>query len=95
MVVCDEQVDAVTVNGPVSSAVRSAFADPRLAEPLKALRMDADRLITRIVARWEQPEHAHETRQMWEKSNSNGSTIARWCVDRKRSQPARFTGATA
>ena len=81
MVVRDEHAEAVTIAGPVSSAVRTAFADPRLAEPLRTLRMDADRLIGRIVARWEQPEHAHETRQMWEKSN--GSTIARWCVDRK------------
>ncbi len=88
MVVSGQRADAVTVDGPVGSAVRSAFADSRLAEPLEALHMDPERLISRIRARWEQPEHAHETRQLWEKSN--GSTIVRWCVDRKRSQPPRL-----
>ena len=71
-------VEKVDVDGPVRSAVRSAFAHPRLAAPLQALRMDPERLIGRIASRWQ--SHEHEERQLWEKSN--GATTVHWCVDR-------------
>ena len=71
---------AVSVSGPVRNAVRSAFAHPRLAAPLRSLQMDADRLIGRILARWEDPTHAAETHQQWVKSD--GSTTVRWWIDR-------------
>jgi hypothetical protein len=72
--------EPVKVSGPVQRAVREVFAHPRLADDLQTLHMDPDRLIGRIVSRWESPEHEHETRQLWEKSD--GSTTARWWIDR-------------
>ena len=71
---------AVNVSGPVRSAVRAAFAHPRLTAALQALQMDADRLVSRIVSRWEHPGHVGEASQQWEKSN--GSLTVRWWVDR-------------
>lgn len=70
---------AVKVSGPVRAAVRAAFAHPRLTAPLQTLQMDADRLINRIVSRWEHPGHEDEAQQ-WEKSD--GSMTVRWWVDR-------------
>jgi hypothetical protein len=70
---------AVKVSGPVRAAVRAAFAHPRLTAPLQTLQMDADRLINRILSRWEHPGHEDEAQQ-WEKSD--GSMTVRWWVDR-------------
>ena len=72
----DDKAEAINVEGPVRNAVRSAFAHPALAAPLRALGMDADRMIGRIVARWE----SSEEQQLWTKSD--GSTTVRWWVDR-------------
>ena len=75
----DKAEAAVKVTGPVRAAVRAAFAHPRLTAPLQTLQMDADRLINRIVSRWEHPGHEDEAQQ-WEKSN--GVMTVRWWVDR-------------
>jgi hypothetical protein len=75
----DKPEAAVKVTGPVRSAVRAVFAHPRLTGALQTLQMDADRLINRIVSRWEYPGHEDEAQQ-WEKSN--GSMTVRWWVDR-------------
>lgn len=75
----DKAEAAVKVSGPVRTAVRAAFAHPRLTPALQTLQMDADRLINRIVSRWEHPGHEDEP-QEWEKSN--GSTTVRWWIDR-------------
>jgi hypothetical protein len=91
LVVEDDQAEAINVAGPVRSAVRAAFAHPRLASALQALQMDSERLTGRIVARWQNPKHEHETRQLWEKSD--GSTTVRWWVDRDRIRPPRVTSA--
>jgi hypothetical protein len=89
LVIEDDRAEAVNIAGPVASAVRSAFADPRLSGPLQTLRMDADRLIGRIRERWDAPFAEDEAPQFWEKSD--GSTIVRWCVERKRARLPRFT----
>jgi hypothetical protein len=81
VVVHDDMAESINVAGPVCSAVRSAFAHPRLAEPLETLRMDADRMIGRILSRWNSPGADRERHQMWEKSN--GSTTVHWCVERR------------
>jgi len=70
---------AVKVTGPVHSAVQAAFAHPRLATALQTLQMDADRLVNRIVSRWERPGHEDKSQQ-WEKSD--GSVTVRWWIDR-------------
>jgi hypothetical protein len=75
----DEAEAAVNMTGTVRTAVRAAFAHPRLTTALQTLQMDADRLIDRIVSRWEHPGHEDETQQ-WEKSN--GSMTVRWWIDR-------------
>ncbi len=94
LVIDNGGAEGVDVSGPMRRTVRAAFAHPRLASPLQALQMDADRLIARIAARWEKPGFEHETSQTWEKSN--GSTTVRWWVDRDlrrlpRSTPPRIT----
>ena len=75
----DKAEAAVKVTGPVRTAVRAAFAHPRLTAPLQTLQMDADRLINRIVSRWEHPGQEDEAQQ-WEKSN--GAMTVRWWIDR-------------
>jgi hypothetical protein len=70
---------AVKVTGPVRTAVRTVFAHPKLTVALETLQMDADRLINRIVSRWEHPGYEEQTQQ-WEKSN--GSMTVRWWIDR-------------
>jgi hypothetical protein len=75
----DKAEAAVKVSGPVRTAVRAAFAHPRLTAALQTLQMDADRLVNRIVARWEHSGHENEAQQ-WEKSN--GSMTVRWWIDR-------------
>ena len=69
----------VKLTGPVEIAVRDAFTHPALAAPLQALAMDADRLIGRIVARWQASAYDADAPQTWEKSN--GATIVRWWID--------------
>ena len=69
----------VKVTGPVHTAVRAAFAHPRLTAALQSLQMDADRLVNRIVSRWERPGH-EDKGQQWEKSD--GSMTVRWWIDR-------------
>jgi hypothetical protein len=69
----------VKVTGPVQTAVRAVFAHPRLTAALQALQMDADRLVNRIVSRWERPGH-EDKGQQWEKSD--GSMTVRWWIDR-------------
>jgi hypothetical protein len=78
---------AVKVTGPVRHAVRAVFTHPKLTAALQALQMDADRLVTRIVSRWEHPGHEDQAQQ-WEKSND--SMTVRWWVDRDdgRSRPS-------
>jgi hypothetical protein len=73
----DKAEDPVKVSGPVRTAVRAAFAHPRLTAALQTLQMDADRLVNRIVSRW---EHHDEPHQQWEKSD--GSMTVRWWIDR-------------
>jgi hypothetical protein len=80
----DKPEAAIKVAGPVRTAVRAAFAHPKLTGALQTLQMDADRLINRIVARWEHPGHEHET-QHWEKSD--GSMTVRWWIDRDDGLP--------
>jgi hypothetical protein len=75
----DKAEAAVNMTGPVRTTVRAAFAHPRLAAALQTLQMDADRLINRIVSRWEHPGHEDEAQQ-WEKSN--GSMTVRWWIAR-------------
>jgi hypothetical protein len=75
----DKAEAAVNMTGTVRTAVRAAFDHPRLTAALQTLQMDADRLIDRIVARWEHSGHEDEVQQ-WEKSN--GSTTVRWWIDR-------------
>jgi hypothetical protein len=75
----DKAEAAVKMTGTVRTAVRGAFAHPRLTAALQTLHMDADRLINRIVSRWEHPGHEDEAQQ-WEKSN--GSLTVRWWIDR-------------
>jgi hypothetical protein len=70
---------AVKVTGPVHTAVRAVFAHPRLTAALQTLQMDADRLVNRIVSRWERPGH-EDKGQQWEKSD--GSMTVRWWIDR-------------
>ena len=70
---------AVKVTGPVHTAVRAVFAHPRLTAALQTLQMDADRLVNRIVSRWERPGHEDQGQQ-WEKSD--GSMTVRWWIDR-------------
>ena len=74
------KTEAVKVAGPVRAAVRTAFAHPKLTAALQTLQMDADRLVNRIVSRWERPGHEDEGHQEWHKSN--GSMSVRWWVDR-------------
>ena len=81
MVVHGSDVEVATADGPVRSAVRSAFANPRLIGPLRRLRMDPDRMIDRITADWDDPTRPSDAGQMWEKTD--GSTIVRWFVDRR------------
>jgi hypothetical protein len=69
----------VKVTGPVHTAVRAVFAHPRLTAALQTLQMDADRLVNRIVSRWERPGHEDQGQQ-WEKSD--GSVTVRWWIDR-------------
>jgi len=69
----------VKVTGPVHTAVRAVFAHPRLTAALQTLQMDADRLVNRIVSRWERPGHEDQGQQ-WEKSD--GSMTVRWWIDR-------------
>jgi hypothetical protein len=75
----DKAEAAVKVTGSVRSAVGAAFAHPRLIGALETLQMDADRLIDRIVSRWEHPGHEDATQQ-WEKSK--GAVTVRWWIDR-------------
>jgi hypothetical protein len=75
----DRPEAALKVKGPVRAAVRAAFAHPGLTGALQTLQMDADRLVNRIVSRWEHPGH-EDVRQQWEKSD--GSTTVRWWIDR-------------
>jgi uncharacterized protein (DUF2267 family) len=70
---------ALKVAGPVHAAVRAVFAHPRLTAALQTLQMDADRLVNRIVSRWERPGH-EDKGQQWEKSD--GSMTVRWWIDR-------------
>jgi hypothetical protein len=79
LLVQSDATEAVKVAGPVRTAVRAAFAHPKLTAALQTLQMDADRLVNRIVSRWERPGHEGD-RQEWQKSN--GSTTVRWWVDR-------------
>jgi hypothetical protein len=78
LLVQNDKTESVKVTGPVRAAVRAAFAHPRLTAALQTLQMDADRLVNRIVSRWERPGH-DEGRQEWQKSN--GSTTVRWWID--------------
>jgi hypothetical protein len=80
----DKPEAAVKVTGPVRPAVRAVFTHPKLTAPLQTLQMDADRLINRIVSRWEHPGHEDQAQQ-WEKSN--GSMTVRWWVDRDDGRP--------
>jgi hypothetical protein len=75
----DKADAAVKVTGPVRTAVQTVFAHPRLTAALQTLQMDADRLISRIVSRWEHPGYEDEAQQ-WEKSN--GSLTVCWWIDR-------------
>jgi DNA primase len=77
LLVQNDKTESVKVTGPVRAAVRAAFAHPRLTAALQTLQMDADRLVNRIVSRW---EHHDEPHQQWEKSN--GSMTVRWWIDR-------------
>jgi hypothetical protein len=79
LLVQNNKTEAVRVTGPVRAAVRAAFAHPRLTAALQTLQMDADRLVNRIVTRWERPGHDDEGRQEWQKSN--GSMTVRWWID--------------
>jgi hypothetical protein len=80
LLVQNDKTEAVRVTGPVRAAVRAAFAHPRLTAALQTLQMDADRLVNRIVSRWERAGHEDEGHQEWQKSN--GSMSVRWWVDR-------------
>lgn len=80
----DKAEAAVKVTGPVRTAVRAAFAHPRLTGALQTLQMDADRLSNRILSRWEHPGHEDAT-QHWEKSN--GVLTVRWWIDRDDVRP--------
>jgi hypothetical protein len=75
----DKAEATVKLTGPVRTAVRTAFAHPKLTAALQTLQMDADRLINRIVSRWEHPGY-EDAAQQWEKSN--GSMTVRWWIDR-------------
>lgn len=82
----DKAEAAVKLTGPVRSTVRQAFAHPKLATALQTLQMDSDRLVGRIVSRWEKPGNENEDHQLWVKSN--GSTTVRWWVNRDDGLPA-------
>jgi len=79
MLVQNGKTESVKVTGPVRAAVRAAFAHPRLTTALQTLQMDADRLVNRIVSRWERRGHDDEGHQEWTKSN--GSMTVRWWID--------------
>ena len=79
LLVQSDATEAVKVAGPVRTAVRAAFAHPKLTAALQTLQMDADRLVNRIVSRWERPGH-EDAHQEWQKSN--GSMTVRWWIDR-------------
>jgi len=76
----DHRAEAIKVAGPVRSAVKAAFAHPRLTGALQALQMDPDRLIGRIESRWHDGAASPDQPQTWEKSD--GSTTVRWWVER-------------
>lgn len=80
LLVQSDTAEAVNVAGPVRTAVSAAFAHPKMTAALQTLQMDADRLVNRIVSRWERPGHENDARQEWQKSN--GSTTVRWWIDR-------------
>jgi hypothetical protein len=88
---CDKAEAAVKVSGPVRPTVRAVFMHPKLSAPLQMLQMDADRLINRIVSRWEHPRHEDQAQQ-WEKSN--GSMTVRWWVDRDDGRPGPSSALT-
>jgi hypothetical protein len=80
LLVQSDTAEAVKVAGPVHTAVRAAFAHPKMTAALQTLQMDADRLVNRIVSRWERPGHENDAHQEWQKSN--GSMTVRWWIDR-------------